>query len=230
MMQTGPKGLALIKKFEGWRSKAYPDPGTGGEPWTIGYGHTSHAGPPAVYPGMRITRAEGERILKRDLGVYEAAVNAAVRVELSQEQFDALVSFCYNVGPGALRKSSVLKAVNRRDWAAVPRRLALWNKAAGRVLPGLVRRRAAEGALFAEAQSSEKLALAEAYDGVDVPTGKTAFESTSNMATTASVAVGGVGAFAGLEFKVALLVFLLLLLLGGYLVWSRHLKSRDDAI
>lgn len=142
------EGLELIKQFEGFRSAAYRDPvGV----WTIGYGHTSMAGVPEVKPGLSISDAEATEILARDVDQFARGVRALLRVDLSDGQFSALVSFAYNVGLGALKKSSVLTAVNARDFAAVPRRLQLWTKAGGHVLPGLVKRRAAEAALFAAA-------------------------------------------------------------------------------
>jgi len=145
-MKTGQAGIELIKRFEGWRSRAYRDAvGV----WTIGYGHTAKAGAPRPVQGMTITKTQGEAILRTDLVKYERAVNNAVKVDLNQNQFDALVSFCYNVGPGNLRKSSVLKRVNDHRFNEVPARLMLWNKAGGRVLRGLTRRRKDEGALFA---------------------------------------------------------------------------------
>ncbi len=145
VVRTNAAGLALIKAHEGLRLKAYRDPvGV----WTIGYGHTSAAGPPKVTPGMTISRDEAEAILRRDLGKFEIAVTGAVKAPLNDNQFAALVSFCFNVGEGALRSSSVLRRVNERNFAGVPGRLALWCKANGKVLPGLVRRRKDEGHLF----------------------------------------------------------------------------------
>jgi lysozyme len=148
-MKTSKAGIDLITRFEGLELKAYPDPGTRGDPWTIGVGHTSVAGLPLVKKGMTITRAEAITILARDLGVFERGVAAVVKVALTDAQFSALVSFAFNVGLGNLRKSGVLKAVNAKRFDDVPQRLAQWNKAAGRVLAGLVKRRAAEGQLFA---------------------------------------------------------------------------------
>jgi lysozyme len=146
MPKLNKAGIDLIKSFEGWRAKAYRDAvGV----WTIGYGHTDMTGnPPKVTSDLRITREEGEEILRRDLLKYESAVIAAVLVPLNDNQYSALVSFCYNVGPGNLRKSSILKRVNASRFDDVPGRLLLWNKAGGRVLRGLTRRRKAEGELF----------------------------------------------------------------------------------
>ena len=145
MMMT-EEGLALIRRLEGFRSEAYRDAvGV----WTIGYGHTSMAGPPAVTAGLRITAEEGAAILARDVEAVAQGVRRAVTAELTGNQFSALVSFAYNVGLGAFRASSVLKTVNAGAFADVPARLALWVKAGGKTLPGLVRRRALEGELFA---------------------------------------------------------------------------------
>jgi lysozyme len=149
-MQMTDDGLELIKQFEGFRGAAYRDAvGI----WTIGYGHTSMAGAPEVVAGLAVSEAEAGEILARDVEKFATGVRALVRVALSDGQFSALVSFAYNVGLGALKKSSVLTAVNARDFAAVPRRLQLWTRAGGHVLPGLVKRRAAEAALFASAST-----------------------------------------------------------------------------
>jgi len=149
------KGLALIKRFEGKRLKAYIDPvGI----WTIGYGHTSAAGGPKVTRGLTITDNDAEVILMRDLQQYEAAVDRLVTVPLNENQRSALTSFTYNVGIGGLKKSSALRELNKGNYADVPRRLALWSK--GRVngkltvLKGLERRRKAEGDLFMEPVAS----------------------------------------------------------------------------
>ena len=145
MYKLNKKSMDLIKGFEGWRSKAYKDSvGV----WTIGYGHTSMAGNPKVTPGMKIPRRYGEQLLLNDIQKYAKTVDDAVKVTLNDNQFGALTSFCYNVGPGNFRKSSVLKRVNARKFDEVPGRLLLWNKAGGRVLRGLTRRRGAEGDLF----------------------------------------------------------------------------------
>lgn len=142
-MKTGPKGLALIKEFEGLRLSAYLCPA---KVWTVGYGHTSAAGLPRVASGMKITAAEAEDILKRDLGRYEATVNKAVTVPLTQEQFDTLVSFTYNTG--ALQTSTLLKKLNAGNYDAVPSELAKWTRAGKLILSGLVRRRKAEAELW----------------------------------------------------------------------------------
>ena len=137
-MKTSHKGLALIKEFEGLRLSAYPDPATGGEPWTIGFGRTK-----GVRKGMRITKEKADEFLAEDIREFERHVPHG-----KQREFDAMVSLCFNIGPGNFRRSSV-----RRHHVAGEHELAAtaflsWNKAAGKVMPGLVRRRLAEAKLY----------------------------------------------------------------------------------
>lgn len=231
-MKTGPKGIKLLKSFEGWRSKAYRDSvGV----WTIGYGHTSMAGPPKVTSSMTITKAQGEAILKKDLKKYEKAVNDYVRVQLTQEQFDALVSFCYNVGPGNFKKSSVLRYVNARRFDDVPSRLMLWNKAGGKVLRGLTRRRAAEGELWSSGTREYKHASA-AFP--DAPRGKSPMESTTNIAATMSAVAGGTAAMnevvqnTNSMMQAAPWVLLVIVIIGAtFWIWKeRNRKSKEEGI
>lgn len=142
-MKTSPKGIALIKSAEGLRLKAYPDPGTGGLPWTIGYGSTS-----GVTRNMVITETQAEQMLAEDLVRFERIVERLVRVPVTQTQFDALVSFTYNVGEGNFTKSTLLRKLNAGDSAGAAEQFSRWVNASGKVLPGLVKRRAAERALF----------------------------------------------------------------------------------
>jgi GH24 family phage-related lysozyme (muramidase) len=173
-MQMNEAGLALIRAAEGLRTRAYRD-ATG--IWTIGFGHTSSAGAPEVVAGLEITAADAERILAADVTRFAKGVAGALTVSLNDGQFSALVSFAYNVGLGNFRSSGVLKAVNAGDFAAVPRRLALWVKAGGRVLPGLVKRRAAEAALFMQREEAMPAP-------VEVVTGKPPHKSTTVWAAT----------------------------------------------
>lgn len=139
-MKTGSKGIELIKLFEGFKAEAYLCPAN---VWTIGYGTTS-----GVKRGQTVTIKEAEDLLQKDLVKFENTVNSAVKVKLTQDQFDALVSFVYNVGPGNFRSSTLLSLLNQGDYASVPFQMARWNRANGRVLAGLTRRRKAEGDLF----------------------------------------------------------------------------------
>ena len=133
-------GLELIKDFEGLRLNAYRDAvGV----WTIGYGHTSTA-----YPGQRITTAQATALLRQDVANFEQAVTQAVRVPITENQFAALVSFTYNVGSGALNSSTLLRKLNTGDTFGAANEFLRWNRAGGRVLAGLTRRREAERSLF----------------------------------------------------------------------------------
>lgn len=139
-MKTSQKGIDLIKKFEGCVLKAYKCPAG---VYTIGYGHTNNVRPDDV-----ITQQDAEDLLKLDLAKFEAAVNSAVKVSLTQEQFDALVSFTYNLGAGNLQSSTLLKKLNAGDYAGAAEQFGKWVYAGKTILEGLVRRRAAEKDLF----------------------------------------------------------------------------------
>jgi lysozyme len=134
-------GLALIEEFEGDELRAYPDPGTGGEPWTIGYGHTV-----GVHPGETITQEQAIQFLQRDVSSAELIVASAIEVELTPNQFSALVSFEYNTGAPA--SSTIFVRCNARDWEGAAQEFLRWIYAGGVVLQGLVNRRQAEKALF----------------------------------------------------------------------------------
>ncbi|MCP1292527.1 lysozyme [Chromobacterium sp. S0633] len=140
-MNISANGVKLIQQFEGLRLKAYQDAvGV----WTIGYGHTG----PDVTPGLVISQAQADALLARDLNRFETGVSRLVQVPLNQNQFDALLSFSYNLGLGSLQNSTLLRLLNQRDYAGAAAQFPRWNKAGGKVLPGLTRRRAAEQALF----------------------------------------------------------------------------------
>jgi lysozyme len=147
-MKVSAAGRKAIAGHEGVRLKAYPDPATGAEPWTIGVGHTSAAGLPKVYKGLTITADECDEILSRDLATFERAVENAVTVTLNQNQFDALVSFTFNVGAGNFKGSTLLRKLNAGDYRGAADQFPVWNKAAGKVMQGLVSRRADERAMF----------------------------------------------------------------------------------
>ena len=140
-MNISNKGIELIKQFEGCRLKAYQDSvGV----WTIGYGHTED-----VAEGMEISAHQSEIMLAADLEKYANYVNKYVTVSLNQNKFDALTSWVYNLGPGNLKSSTMLKVLNDERYDDVPFQIKRWNKAGGKVLKGLVRRREAEAELFA---------------------------------------------------------------------------------
>lgn len=148
--------IAVVKEEEGLRLTAYPDPATKAAPWTIGYGHTG----PDVVPGLRISAARAEELLQADLREAADIVTRAVSVPLTDSQYAALTLFVMNVGPGGKgvkdgfvtlksgKPSTMLTMLNRGDYAGAAAEFAKWTKAAGKVMPGLVKRRAAEAALF----------------------------------------------------------------------------------
>lgn len=152
-MKTGDAGVALIKSFEGFVARAYDDfrptyqlkPGDKVQgTLTIGYGHTGAD----VTIGTAITEAEGDALLRKDLATAEAAVSAAVVKPLTQNQFDALVGFTFNVGGGAMKGSTLIRKFNAGDISGAAAQFGLWNTSKGKVLAGLTRRRAAERDLF----------------------------------------------------------------------------------
>ena len=147
----GPAGIALIQRFEGCARlradgmvEAYPDPGTGGAPWTIGWGATG----PGIARGTVWPRGQCDARLERDLARYSAEVADALgEAPTTQAQFDALVSFHYNTG--AIARATLTRLHRAGDHAGALREFARWNRAGGRVLRGLIRRRAAEAQVYA---------------------------------------------------------------------------------
>ena len=139
-MNIGTKGLDLIRFFEGLELNAYQ---CAAGVWTIGYGHTKD-----VQQGMTISEARANEMLAEELNEYESSINGLVTVELNQDQFDAMVSWVYNLGVGNLKASTLLKVLNAGDYDGVPAQMMRWNKAGGKVLEGLTRRRQAEADMF----------------------------------------------------------------------------------
>lgn len=154
-MRTSQNGIAVLKYFENCSLSAYPDPATGGAPWTIGWGHTG----PEVAKGLVWTQAKADAQLLADLAEREMAVSCAVTTILSQGQFDALVDFVYNLGVGNFEGSTLLKLINANDMAGAAGQFARWNRAAGKPMRGLTRRRAAEVALFAGKTGTQAVAI-----------------------------------------------------------------------
>ncbi len=138
--RTSAEGIALIKKFEGCELEAYQ---CSANVWTIGYGHTR-----GVEEGDTCSQEDAESMLVADLEEFEGYVNDIVQCPLEQNQFDALVAWTYNLGPTNLRESTLLIRLNDQDYHDVPTQIRRWNKAGGKVLDGLVRRREAEVLLF----------------------------------------------------------------------------------
>ena len=139
-MKISEEGISLIKNYEGCRLEAYQDSvGI----WTIGYGVIK-----GVKKGDQINQEEADHLLKEELPEYEGYINDMIKVPLEQCQFDALVCWVYNLGPNNLKDSTLLRILNDGDYDGVPEQIKRWNKAGGKVLAGLVKRRAAEADLF----------------------------------------------------------------------------------
>ena len=229
-MKTSARGVKLITDFEGFRATAYQD--VAGV-WTVGYGFTK-----GVQKGDKITRAEADARLREELTEYERGVLRACKVEPNQNQFDALVCFAFNVGVAGMAKSSVIKAHNREDYQAAARAFGLWNKAGGKVYPGLTRRRAAESALYLEPMHDE---VSEPVEGPldDMPQQVDGERPMSaSTINRASVVAGGTAAVAtvaetartvaDVKYSVGQLgdwivpiLLLIVVALCGYIVWER---------
>ena len=151
---TGPKGIALIKEFEGFSAIPYQCPAG---IWTIGYGATKdREGKPVTINHPDITDKQATELLKKDIIEAEKAVKDLTSTPLCQFQFDALVSFCYNLGYGSYESSTLRKVVNNRDFDKASDEFARWIYASGKPLNGLIKRRAAEAALFMHEPSASE--------------------------------------------------------------------------
>lgn len=233
MMKTSINGFSLIKQFEGFREHAYQDVvGV----WTIGYGFTA-----GVQPGQQMTPAQADARLGTELLRYEDAVNRACIVPPNQNQFDALVCFAWNVGTAGMAGSTVIKAHNRGDFQSAARAFGLWNKAGGKVWPGLTRRRAAESALYLKpvpqprvVDEPEQDARADEPPHADPmpqavePESRLSESPINRAATVAGTTAATVGAVSqiksGLDELHGWLVPMLcaaVVVLAGFIVWQR---------
>ena len=141
------KAFQLIREFEGLRLRAYPDPATGGDPWTIGYGTTRINGQP-VAPGSVCTLAEAESYMETDATSMANKIKSWIHVPCTDNMISAMISLAYNIGIMGLYHSSILSQVNEGDKEAAAHGFRLYVHAAGRVLPGLVHRRQVEAQVF----------------------------------------------------------------------------------
>tara|TARA_R100000541_G_scaffold16383_2_gene26068 strand:- start:279 stop:722 length:444 start_codon:yes stop_codon:yes gene_type:complete len=139
-MNISQEGLGLIKKFEGCELEAYV---CAAGVWTIGYGSTKE-----VKEGDKISQEEADKLLLHEMDEYEGYITDNVTVDLKQNQFDSLVSWVFNLGPTNLKASTMLKVLNLGNFEGVPEQMKRWNKANGKTLDGLIRRREAEALLF----------------------------------------------------------------------------------
>ncbi|WP_338885086.1 lysozyme [Xenorhabdus sp. TH1] len=142
-MKISEDGINKLKSYEGLKLKAYPDPATGAEPWTIGYGHTK-----GVKPGQVITMQQAEEYLHQDLISVYAAIQRLVKVPLTQGQFDALCSFIFNLGIGNFAHSTLLKKLNTGDYQSAAKEFVKWDRADGKALAALRMRRESEQKTF----------------------------------------------------------------------------------
>lgn len=273
MMQTSRRGIAAIQQFEAYRMYAYPDPASplaratagkpwgmmparnilrslplsaqtlSGRPWTCGYGATH-----GVTADTTMTREQADAALAAHLLQYEAAVRRACTLPPTQPQFDAMVSLCYNIGPAGFARSTVVKAHNRGDTQAAARAFSLWNKAGGRVLPGLTRRRALEAAMYLEPDAAAlAAALAPDLHGAPEPLHQDVDPERpmhASQINRAGVVAGGTAAVAtvaetartvaDVKYSAMALgdwlvpaLLLAVVLLCAYIVWERIKQRRE---
>ena len=190
-MRTSKAGRDLITQFEGCKLTAYKCPAG---IWTIGVGHTDAAGPPIVRSSMTMTRAQAEYTLEADLISFETHVSMLVKVPLTQNQFDVMVSFAFNCGVGALTKSTLLKKLNRREYSAIPAELMKWTKGGGKELPGLVRRRRAEAAMWRAVDETAEIDQDSRVQPSAPEPPKTMLESKEGNAAVLAGASGAIAA------------------------------------
>lgn len=165
-MKTSKNGIEVLHYFESCKLEAYPDAGSkDGKPYTIGWGSTGKD----IYLGLKWTQEQADKRFEKDLEAFEKGVLSLVKVRITQGQFDALVSFAYNVGldidldniAQGLGDSTLLKLLNNGDYVGASNQFAKWNKNDGKVMLGLIRRRTAEKALFEGKSGSEAIAIAK---------------------------------------------------------------------
>lgn len=144
--------LALIRKWEGCRLSAYPDPGTGGDPWTIGWGSTG----PGIRKGVTWTQAQADERLAADVEKFMGGVRKLIKRPASDTELGAMTSLAYNIGLGAFERSTLLRFFNAGDKARAAKQFDVWRRAGGRVMQGLVNRRADERKVFESAPDDTK--------------------------------------------------------------------------
>lgn len=148
-LRTSDRGIAIIHSFEGCKLTAYPDPGTGGKPWTIGWGSTTDENGQPIPPGTVWTQERADSRFKAHLAKFEDGVHAALDgAPTTQNQFDALVSLSYNIGTQALAESTLMRLHRLGQYDGAAEQFHKWVNAGGKRMAGLVRRRAAEAKLY----------------------------------------------------------------------------------
>ena len=223
-MKASKHGLAQIKKHEGLRLVSYRDPvGI----WTIGYGHTSRSGnPPRVVGGMKITHAEANEIFERDVQTFADGLAKLIHVPLTQGQTDALISLAYNIGLGAFKGSTLLRRLNARDYEGAAREFPRWRKAGGRVLNGLVARRAAEKAMFLSDTKLVQYEEAKHSREVEPDNGKPLGKSTTVWTAILAAASNAIMAVVGLGKSQPILAAFMVLVGIGFAVYLIRERKR----
>ena len=157
-MKTSSDGFAVLKHYEGCELEAYPDPATGGEPITIGFGCTG----PDIRLGMKITQDDANlRLFQKLASEFEPGVMVILRAPILQGQFDACVVIAYNIGLTNFRSSTLVRRFNAGDMQGAADQFLRWDKAAGKSMKGLRRRRAAERALFMGMTGDQAIAIGD---------------------------------------------------------------------
>jgi lysozyme len=220
-MKINQATVELVKEFEGFRAKAYKCPAG---IWTIGYGTTAAAGV-GITPkeGMTITRSDAEGYLHGALEKFAAQIESDITAPINENEFGAFVSLAYNIGPGAFRKSSALRHFNAGDKAKAAAAILLWDKAGGKVLRGLTRRREAERKLFLTPVGGK-------FEGrTTVAQSTTVQASAVQIASGAGAGIAAVGALDGTAQIVAL-VFAGVVVLAALWIMRERIKKWAEGV
>lgn len=224
----------IWQEFEGLELKAYVDPATGGEPITIGYGHTGSLSGDKVEMGLTITKEQAVEFMKADLLQVWKNLQPLIKVDLNPNQWASLISFSGNVKWTSVKSSSVIKYINAGRLSEVPGRMALYRLGNGKVMNGLVRRRAAEGALWMKASLAEVRAdKTEAQGSVATPASTKKpwdWGVVGVVITTIAGLSDEVKKFIGdftSAFNVSPLV-VLAVVVGGFAAWTLYSKWKGD--
>jgi lysozyme len=175
----------------------------------VGYGTTSATGLIDINPDTTITKAQAEKLLLKSLKVYEDCINECVKVDLKQSQYDCLICFCYNIGCGAFKKSTLLKKLNKGDYSAVPSEIMKWTKAGGKTVTGLVNRRTKEAALWSSDEWESDDEPNTEQEGItrDVPTVVNKENITFAASTVALTGTSFLDGTGPVQYALAAMVF-----------------------
>lgn len=218
-MRVNDATVALVKEFEGFRGTAYRCPAG---IWTIGYGTTAAAGV-GISPkhGMTITESDAAAYLHATLDKFADQIALAITAPINENEFGAFVSLAYNIGPGAFKKSSALRYFNAEDKVAAAKAILLWNKAGGKVLKGLTRRREAERELFLTPVGGEFQGRTSAAQSTTIQA------SVVQVASGAGAGLAAIGALDG-NAQIVALVFAGVVILAALWVMRERIKKWAD--